>query len=150
MREVVVVLPDIRSTHNTGSFFRTADGAGVSRIILSGITAPPPHPHLLKVSLGAEEFIPWEYTENVQTVIEQLRKEGYQLIGVEQTAQSQHYTEAQYEEKVAVFFGNEVEGLSPEIVAAMDLLVDIPMRGKKESLNVSVAGGIILYALLTD
>lgn len=148
-REVVVILPDIRSTHNTGAFFRTADGAGVQKIYLTGITAPPPHPHLLKVSLGAEEHVPWEYTEQISELLQQLKSTGYQLVAVEQTEKSISYTQAAYAEKVAVIFGNEVEGLSPQILEVCDLIIDIPMRGKKESLNVSVAGGIILYHLLS-
>lgn len=148
MREIVLVLPDIRSTHNTGSFFRTGDAVGVSKIYLSGITAPPPHPHLIKVSLGAEEVVPWEYKENVFDVIALLKSDGYELIAVEQTAKSVPYTKASYSDKVAIFFGNEVEGLSSEILSCMDQSIMIPMHGKKESLNVSVAGGIILYELV--
>src|SRR3989339_794175 len=142
-REVVVVLPDIRSTFNTGSFFRTADGAGVSKIFLTGITAPPPHPHLLKVSLGAEHSVSWEYVPDVFVVIDKLKSHGYQLVAVEQTPQSIDYCTATYAQKVAVFFGNEVEGLPQEILKYADMIVEIPMRGKKESLNVSVSGGII-------
>ncbi|MBI2411151.1 MAG: RNA methyltransferase [Candidatus Kerfeldbacteria bacterium] len=149
-RTVVVILPDIRSTHNTGSFFRTSDGAGVSKIYLTGITAAPPHPHLVKVSLGAEAVVPWEYHEDVLSVIAKLRAEGFQIVAVEQTPESVHYKKAEYSQKVAVIFGNEVTGLSDEVINTCDLVVDIPMFGKKESLNVSIAGGIILYHLMQD
>lgn len=148
MKNVVVVLPDIRSTHNTGSFFRTGDAAGVEKIVMCGITATPPHPHLVKVSLGAEDAVPWEYIEDVRDAIQKLREQGYQLVGVEQTDTSVPYTEAEYAENVAVFFGHEVEGLDPEVVEEMDIVVEIPMRGMKESLNVSVAGGVVLYEIL--
>lgn len=147
MRDVVVILPDIRSTHNTGAFFRTADGAGVRKIFLTGITAPPPHPHLVKVSLGAEEHVKWEYQEDVFSVIAQLKQDGYQIVAVEQTPESVDYRNAQLSDRIAVMFGNEVEGIAPDVLEQADVIVDIPMRGKKESLNVSVAGGIILYWL---
>ncbi len=147
-RDVVVVLPDIRSTHNTGSFFRTADGAGVSRIILTGITAPPPHPHLVKVSLGAEQVVPWEHREHILEVIQELRNEGYSIIAVEQAPQTVQYTAVDYPQRVAIIFGNEVTGVSREVLELCDRVVEIPMRGAKESLNVSVVGGIILYHLL--
>lgn len=147
LRELVVVLPDIRSTHNTGSFFRTSDAFGVSKIYLCGITATPPHPHLVKVSLGAEDSVPWEYVEQVSDVVSGLRAEGYTCVGVEQTEQSVELSGENLPDKVAVFFGNEVAGLSPEIIEKMDVCMEIPMLGKKESLNVSVTGGIVLYAL---
>lgn len=147
-REVVVVLPDIRSTHNTGSFFRTADAAGVSKLYLTGITAPPPHPHLLKVSLGAEESVAWEYVEDVHQVIDRLRGEGFQIVAVEQTIGAVDYKAAPYTDRVAVLFGNEVEGLQPAVIHNADVVVQLPMRGAKESLNVSVCGGIVLYHLL--
>lgn len=144
-RELVIVLPDIRSTHNTGSFFRTSDAFGVSKIYLCGITATPPHPHLVKVSLGAEDSVPWEYVEQVGEVVSHLRAEGYTCVGIEQTEQSVELSGANLPDKVAVFFGNEVAGLSPEIIKQMDVCMEIPMSGKKESLNVSVTGGIVLY-----
>lgn len=144
-REVVVVLPAIRSTYNTGSFFRTADALGITKIFLCTFTATPPHPHLLKVSLGAEESVPWEYVEHPHDVVTRLRAEGFQLIGVEQTAQSIPLDAMQWGEKVALFFGHEVDGLSTDVVSVMDACVEIPMKGEKESLNVSVTGGIVMY-----
>ena len=147
-REVVVVLPDIRSTFNTGSFFRTADAAGVSKIILTGITATPPHPHLVKVSLGAEQVVPWEHIEDTAVAIQQLKAQGFQIVAVELTSDSQDFRQVQYTDKVAVIFGNENSGVSPGIQELADLTVSIPMRGHKESLNVSVAGGIVVYHLL--
>lgn len=149
-REVVVVLPDIRSTHNTGSFFRTSDAFGISKIFLTGITATPPHPHLIKVSLGAEESVPWEYVSEVDHVCKELRAQGFQLVGVEQTRESVELWQMRWSEKVALFFGNEVKGMSGEILKQMDACVQIPMHGAKESLNVSVAGGIVLYEAAHD
>lgn len=144
-REIVVVLPDIRSTHNTGSFFRTGDAAGISKIIMCGITATPPHPHLMKVSLGSEDAVPWEYIEDVEIAISQLQRDGFQCIGVEQTKKSVDYRAAEYGEKIALFFGNEVDGLPQLVIDQMDVIIELPMKGMKESLNVSVAGGILLY-----
>lgn len=146
---VIIILPDIRSTYNTGSFFRTADGAGVEKIYLTGITAPPPHPHLIKVSLGAEDSVPWEQKEDVNALIQDLKKDNWQIVAVEQTKDSVDYKDIEYSDKVALLFGNEVEGLVQEILDQADLIVDLPMRGEKESLNVSIAGGIMIYHLLS-
>lgn len=146
-RELVVVLPDIRSTFNTGSFFRTADAAGVKKIVLTGITAQPPHPHLLKVSLGAEKTVAWEYVEDSVRAIQLLRNQGYQIVVVEKTEHSVDFQPAVYTDKVALVFGNEVGGVMPELIQLADLIVSIPMAGHKESLNVSVAGGIIIFHL---
>lgn len=146
-RELVVVLPDIRSTFNTGSFFRTADAAGVKKIVLTGITAQPPHPHLLKVSLGAEKTVPWEYVEDSLRAIQLLRKQGYQIVVVEKTEHSVDFQKGVYTNKVALVFGNEVGGVTAELIQLADLIVSIPMAGQKESLNVSVAGGIIIFHL---
>jgi tRNA G18 (ribose-2'-O)-methylase SpoU len=144
-RDIIVVLPDIRSTHNTGSFFRTGDAVGVSKIILTGITAPPPHPHLVKVSLGAEDTVPWEYIEHTAEALRALQAQGYSIVVVEQTEASTDFRAATYPAKVAIVFGNEVGGVPKEICDAADMVVELPMHGEKESLNVSVAGGIILY-----
>lgn len=144
-RSIVVVLPDIRSTHNTGSFFRTEDAVGVEKIVLTGITAPPPHPHLLKVSLGAEQSVPWEYAEQPIAAIQQLKQRGYAIVAVEQTSHSRDFRSVEYPNKVALVFGNEVGGVPSALLALADVVVELPMRGKKESLNVAVAGGIVLY-----
>jgi len=144
-RDIVILLPDIRSTHNTGSFFRTGDAVGVTKIILTGITATPPHPHLIKVSLGAEESVPWEYWQNTMEAVRYLSEQGYAIVVVEQTEQSVDFRSVVYPKKVALVFGNEVGGVTADICAAANTVVDLPMVGKKESLNVSVAGGIVLY-----
>ncbi|MEK7540408.1 MAG: RNA methyltransferase [Patescibacteria group bacterium] len=148
MRQVVVVLPDIRSTYNVGSFFRTADAAGVKKIVLSGITAQPPHPHLIKVSLGAEKSVPWEHVADTSTALRQLRDQGYQIVIVEGADNSQDFRQASYADKVALVFGSETAGVSSEFIQQADAVVSIPMLGHKESLNVSVAGGIIMYQVL--
>lgn len=146
-RDIVVVLPDIRSAYNTGSFFRTGDAAGISKIYLSGYTAPPPHRYVAKVALGADEHVAWEYMEETEDVIAQLRIDGYQIVAVEQTDTSVDYREAAYTDKVALVFGNEIRGVSGEVAQLCDMAVELPMAGMKKSLNVAVSGGIMLYAL---
>ncbi|MDP3970640.1 MAG: RNA methyltransferase [bacterium] len=148
MRDVVVVLSDLRSLYNVGSFFRTADGAGVSKIYCCGITGTPKNQKLWKVSLGAEQTVAWEYVESTEEAIEVLRKIGYQIIAAELSEGSIKYNEADYSDKVAVVFGAEVDGLSQDILQLCDQVVHLPMRGKKESLNVAVVGGVLIYYLL--
>jgi 23S rRNA (guanosine2251-2'-O)-methyltransferase len=146
MKQVIVLLPNIHSTHNVGSFFRTADGAGVSKIVLSGFTARPDQNEKIgKVALGAEQTVDWEYIESPLDAIEKYRAEGFQIIAVEQTAESADYREAKYAEKVLLIFGNERTGVPKEESEAADFAVHIPMHGQKESLNVSIAGGVMLY-----
>ncbi len=149
MKEVLILLPNIHSTHNVGSFFRTSDGAGVSKIILSGFTArPDQNDKIGKVALGAEESLAWEYIESPLEAIKKYRAEGFQIIAVEQTAESIDYREAEFAEKVLLIFGNERTGVPQEESDAADLAVHIPMCGAKESLNVSIAGGVMLYHVL--
>lgn len=150
MRSVVVVLDNIRSLYNVGSFFRTADGAGVAKIICCGITGTPANPRLGKVALGAEKIIPWEHRETTETAIIDLKSQGYQIVGVERTDNSIIYNQASYEDNVAVVFGSETDGLSQSVLQLCDVTVSLPMRGQKESLNVSVTGGVMLYYLLTS
>jgi 23S rRNA (guanosine2251-2'-O)-methyltransferase len=152
----VLVLHNIRSAHNVGSMFRTADGAGVERIILSGYTPGPLGPHkkekqqFVKVSLGAEKSVPHIRTENLAEALEQLRTEGYTIIAIELNEKSQSIFEyaPQAGEKLAIIVGNEVEGVEQEALAVADHTLHIPMHGMKESLNVSVACGIALFTLL--
>ncbi len=150
-REVVVVLPDIRSSHNVGSIFRTADAAGASKIILAGYTPRPidrfcrADSAIAKTALGAEQSVPWEYVAQPARAINALKRAGWRIVGVEQDARAVHYRRAKRAAKTAYVFGSEVEGLAPRLRALCDELVEIPMCGTKESLNVSVAAGIILF-----
>ena len=135
--------------------FRTADAAGVSKVILSGYTPGPtdprgkPRKEFVKVSLGAENFVPWERAGRLATVLQKLKKEGYTVVGVEQHPRAKNFFKFNPPRgKLAVVMGNEVRGLSPQAIKLCDALIEIPMRGKKESLNVSVACGIVLYTLL--
>ena len=151
MTRIFVICHNIRSRHNVGSIFRTADGAGVSKIFLCGITPAPPHPNIEKVSLGAEKYIEWEKCKETWRIIEKLKKENFEIVALEQAknAISLDRTDngCRFGEKIALVLGNEVEGLSKNILKRTDKIIQIPMYGKKESLNVSVAFGIAIYKL---
>ena len=159
MPEIIIIAHNIRSTHNIGSIFRTAEGFGVSKIIISGYS---PYPRLLtdsrlphisakltnqihKTALGAEEMVPFEYIEkpNVDT----FRQKGYRIIGLEQDARSIMLNNYKAPEKIVLMLGEEVHGITNDMRDMCDDLIEIPMSGKKESFNVSVATGIALYGL---
>ncbi len=150
MHEVAILLHNIRSAHNVGSIFRTADAAGVSRIYLSGYTPTPRdrfdrvQKDIAKTALGAEKTVPWEY-HKTPTMISKLKRAGWRVIGVEQDKRSHDYRSFTLTQSTLLIFGNEVKGLSPALRKTCDELIEIPMRGEKESLNVSVAAGIILF-----
>ncbi|MBP5497374.1 MAG: RNA methyltransferase [Bacteroidales bacterium] len=144
---IVLVLDNIRSMHNVGSAFRTCDAFNVERLYLCGITATPPQKEISKTALGATESVEWVYKENVAELATELKSEGYAIILVEQTDGSvmlQDFNFAQYE-KVALFVGNEVFGISEELLPLCDAAVEIPQFGTKHSLNVAVATGITLW-----
>jgi 23S rRNA (guanosine2251-2'-O)-methyltransferase len=154
--ESILVLHDIRSTHNVGSLFRTADSVGVSQIILSG-TSPAPidrfgrkRTDITKSSLGAEETVPWKQVDTILETLKELKSAGYTLIAIEQADNSIDYKEISLQSgsKVVIIPGYEVSGVPQEILELVDHIVEIPMYGTKESLNVSVATGIVLYRLL--
>lgn len=150
-REVAITLHNIRSAHNVGAIFRTADAAGVSRVFLSGYTPLPidrfgrVQKEIAKTALGAEKFLSWEYGKDTVALLTRARVEGFMIVGVEQDARSKEYSSFKPGKKTLYVFGNEVRGLSPALRSLCDVLIEIPMRGKKESLNVSVAAGIILF-----
>jgi tRNA G18 (ribose-2'-O)-methylase SpoU len=144
---IVLVLDNIRSMHNVGSAFRTCDAFNVEKLYLCGITATPPQKEISKTALGATESVDWEYAEDVVALAERLKTEGYAIILVEQTDNSvmlQDFNFAQYE-KVALFVGNEVFGISDGLLPLCDAAVEIPQFGTKHSLNVAVATGITLW-----
>lgn len=149
--ETAVLFHNVRSTHNVGSLFRTADGAGVSKIYLTGYTPTPidrfgrERKDIAKTALGAEFLVPWEYSKQPATIIKRLRKEGWTIVGVEQDAEAIDYRAFTPQQPTLFIFGSEVRGLSPALRKQCDALIEIPMRGSKESLNVSVAAGIILF-----
>lgn len=159
MSELIVLLHNIRSTHNVGSIFRTAEGLGVSRIILSGYTPYPridndsrlPHisekltSQIHKTALGAESLVPFEYRSEVP--IEKLKSEGYSIVGLEIDDRSIPIYDFDAPEKMALLLGEEVSGIDDDHLNQCDFTVEIPMKGKKESFNVSVAAGIAIYEL---
>ncbi len=153
MKELVVVAHNIRSLHNVGSIFRTADAAGVAKLYLCGITGTPldrfgnVRGDVAKVALGAERTVAWEKKRATRTVIKELKAEGYKIFALEQGRGSVPYDQARFSGKAALVLGNEVKGLPPTVLKMADKTVEIPMRGKKESLNVSVAFGIAVFAL---
>ncbi len=147
--EIVVILDNIRSTYNVGAIFRTADGAGVKKIYLCGITPTPENPKVKKVALGAENYIYWEKVTSVWRLIEKLKKEDYFLIALEQSKKAKNLFQLKKlkKKKIALVVGNEVRGISKKILKRVDLILEIEMAGKKESLNVSVVFGIVIYYL---
>lgn len=153
-RQVSVLLHDIRSTHNVGSMFRTADALGVTKIYLSGFSPTPldrfnkPRKDIAKVALGAEEAIAWEYIENPQTLIKKLKKEKAKVIGLEQSPKSVDYKKVKVEKSVLFVMGSEVTGIEKKLLSLCDVVAEIPMKGEKESLNVSVAFGVALFRIL--
>ena len=164
---MIAILHNIRSIHNTASMFRTADGAGVKKIYLTGITPSPLDKfersigQFTKVSLGAEDFVEWEKVKDINRVIKNLRAEGYKIIALEQSPKSVPYyklpsfakalegkhAEVEKSKRICLIVGNEVRGLLKSVLEKCDKILEIPMRGKKESLNVSVAFGIVAYEL---
>ncbi len=144
---ITVVLNNIRSLYNVGSIFRTADGAGVEKIWLCGITGVPGTARLRieKTALGAEKTVPWEYRESAASVLRKLKKKSYQIVLLEQTEKSVPYEEFQPEAPVCFVVGNEITGIGEEILPLCDVAIEIEMAGLKNSLNVTVAFGIIAY-----
>ena len=152
---MILILHNIRSVHNVGSAFRTADAAGVSRIILSGYTPTPldrfgrARSDFTKVSLGAEKSVPWTYIKTLSPTITKLKKEGCCVVAIEQDARSQNLFEFEPPQgtELALVLGNEVRGVSKALLKKCDAILEIPMHGQKESLNVSVTAGIALFTL---
>jgi 23S rRNA (guanosine2251-2'-O)-methyltransferase len=145
---VSVLLDDVRSLYNVGAFFRTADAAGLEKLYLSGITGRPPKKGIAKTALGAEESVPWEHTWNAVALVTGLRAGGHEIAAIETSEKSVDLFDWVPRFPVCVMFGHEVEGLRPELRDLADLHVRIPMLGRKHSLNVSTAGGVVMYELL--
>lgn len=144
---VIVVLDNIRSMHNIGSIFRTGDGFAVEQIYLCGITAQPPHREIEKTALGATQSVNWAYFETPLQAIEELRNNGYQIIAIEQAENSvmlNKFTPT-IDKKYALVFGNEVNGVSDEVMQQIDTCIEIPQFGTKHSFNVVVSAGIVLW-----
>lgn len=146
---IVIVLDNIRSLNNIGSVFRTADAFLIKKIYLCGITATPPHKDIRKTALGATESVAWEYMAHTVEVVASLKKEGYRTIAIEQAVDAIMLNNFKTEptEKYALIFGNEVKGVSQDVVDHCDAVVEIPQGGTKHSLNVSVSVGVVVWDL---
>lgn len=146
---VIIVLDDIRSLHNIGSVFRTADAFLIEKIWLCGITATPPNKEIHKTALGATETVAWEYHGNVVTVIENLKKENIAVYAIEQVEDAIFLPDfkAKQDTKYALVFGNEVFGVNQKAIAVCDGSIEIPQLGTKHSLNISVSAGIVVWDL---
>ena len=144
---IIVVLDDIRSLHNIGSFFRTCDAFLIEKIYLCGITATPPNKEIHKTALGATETVAWEYEKEVLQVVNRLKEEQVKIISVEQVEGSVMLNKFTVEANVkyALFFGNEVKGVNQQVINSSDAVIEIPQLGTKHSLNVSVSGGIVIW-----
>jgi 23S rRNA (guanosine2251-2'-O)-methyltransferase len=146
-----VLLHNVRSAHNVGSILRTADAAGVARVYLTGYSPKPldrfgrSQKEIAKTALGAESNVPWEYTKSPFAIVAVLRVRGWRIVGVEQDPRSTDYRKFKSNKPTLFVFGNEVNGIPQKLLTVCDSIIEIPMRGKKESLNVSVAAGIILF-----
>lgn len=149
--QIVLVLDNIRSMHNVGSAFRTADAFALQKILLCGITAQPPHREIEKTALGATQTVNWEYRQDVKNALTELKEEGYTILAAEQTDESVYLHDFDFSasEKYALVFGNEVEGVSDEALQVADFAVEIPQFGTKHSLNVSVATGIVIWEIIS-
>ncbi len=153
-KEVVVLVHDIRSTHNVGSIFRTSDAVGVKKIYLSGFSPAPvdkfsrPRKDIAKVSLGAEKTIPWECIDDPEKLIKKYKKSGFEIVGLEQSERSIDYKKFKRTKPIFFIIGSEVLGMDKKILKLCDQVVEIPMKGEKESLNVSVAFGVAIYRIL--
>jgi tRNA G18 (ribose-2'-O)-methylase SpoU len=147
---LVVVLDNVRSMHNVGSVFRTADAFLISGIWLCGYTPKPPHRDIQKTALGATETVHWQYDEKTTDAVKKLKAEGYRIFAVEQVEKSISLHEFSFgrSEKLAVIFGNEVTGIDAEVLMLCDGSIEIPQFGMKHSLNISVAAGIVLWELV--
>lgn len=148
---IAVVLDNVRSMHNVGSIFRTCDGFAVEQVCLCGITGQPPHREIEKTALGATQAISWTYYAEALQAVEQLRKDGYKIIAIEQAENSimLNQFKASENEKYALIFGNEVNGVSDEVMKVIDACIEIPQFGTKHSFNIVVSAGIVLWDFFT-
>ncbi|MFK7779911.1 MAG: TrmH family RNA methyltransferase [Candidatus Gracilibacteria bacterium] len=145
----IILLDSIRSMQNVGAIFRNCDGAGFEKMILTGHCPTPPRNDISKTALGAQDGIDWEYYKDPFEIVAKLKEDGYKIYSVELDDRSIEYTKLfeKNEKKVCLIMGNEIAGVNKKLLDLSDKIVIIPMRGKKESLNVSVAAGIVMYAV---
>ncbi len=142
---MLLIAHNIRSLHNVGAIFRSADAFGIERIYLTGFTGTPPRSEIAKVSLGAEDRVPWEKVVEVVEVIKVVKEQGYVVVALENGVGAEPIVPLSG--KIALLLGNEVDGIETEVLDCVDRIMEIPMPGRKQSLNVSVAAGIAMFAL---
>ncbi len=157
-RKISLILDNIRSAHNVGSIFRTADATGVSHIYFTGYTPRPydgtlpyttkPERGIIKTALGAEKFVDWSFHENIDELLRELKDKNVKIVGLEQDKRSIDYLSYDFSGDIALILGNEPKGIDSSVLSQCDDIIEIPMLGKKQSLNVSVATGVALYALI--
>jgi len=150
MKEFYVICDNIRSLENIGSIFRTADALGVDKIFLCGISGKPPHHKISKTALGAEKTVPFEHHWQIWRIIDKLKKDKVQIVALEQDKKAVLYTKFRPKFPLALLIGNEVKGISKKTLKKADKIIYLPMRGKKESLNVSVAFGVAGYDIVKN
>lgn len=154
VREAFIILENVRSAHNVGAIFRTAEAIGISKIFLGGYTPAPidrfgrKQPEVAKAALGAELMVPWEKIEDVSVLIARLKEKDTRIITVERSDAAIDYKTCPLGNSVAFIFGNEIDGVESETIASSDAVIALPMKGRKESLNVATTVGIVLYRLL--
>ncbi|MCB0449203.1 MAG: RNA methyltransferase [Confluentibacter sp.] len=146
---IIIILDNIRSLNNIGSVFRTSDAFLIEKIYLCGITATPPHKDIHKTALGSTETVAWEYVEDTVTLVEKLKAENIKIISIEQAENATMLNDFSPKQQTtyALVFGNEVKGVSQNVVSASDLVVEIPQYGTKHSLNISVSCGVVVWDL---
>ena len=148
MKSLVVIAHNIRSLHNVGAIFRTAEGVDIDKIYLTGYSGYPPRKEISKVALGSEIRVPWEYIKDISTLIKKLKQQKYFIVALEQDKKSVDYKKFKPEgKKLALIIGNEVRGISKQLRNRADVILEIPMLGNRKSLNVSVAFGIAIFEL---
>ena len=145
---IILLAHNIRSLWNVGSIFRTCDGFGVEKLYLTGYTGRPPRKEITKTALGADAFVPWEHADEPMRVIEDLKREGFSIVSLEQTETSISLNEFSPQFPLCLILGSEIAGVRDDLLATSDVVVELPMAGKKESFNVAVAAGIALYGII--
>ncbi len=146
-KRINLLAHNIRSLWNVGSLFRTCDALGIEKLYLTGYTATPPRREISKTAIGAEEWVPWVYERDPLVVVQQMREEGWKIVSLEQTPGAIELSKYEYDGKLCLIVGNEIQGVPKDLLDQSDNVVCIPMYGKKESLNVAVAAGIALHHL---
>lgn len=147
-RKIFVIADNIRSLHNVGSIFRTSEAAGIEKLYLAGISGTPPRKEISKTAIGAEKNVPWEYHADIIPLLEHFKSQHIPIVALEHTDSSKDFQSADYTFPLCLVIGNEVDGISEEVMDYIDMAVEIPMFGMKQSLNVSVAYGITLFELI--